>query len=331
VGVFDMMRGGTRQSGGGGGGAMRWIIALVIAGGALISYMGMRQKNPVTGEVQHVALSVDQEKALGLQAAPQMLQQMGARALDPRSHPDARLVADVGMKLVNSTEAGRSPYAGNFNFYLIEDEQINAFALPGGQVFITTTLYNKLQNESQLAGVLGHEIGHVIHRHSAQQMAKGQLGQRLAAAAAVGSNDGRVAAASQMAAQMLQLKYGRGDETQSDDTGIRYMASAGYDPRGMLEVMKVLKAAAGGSRQPEFLSSHPLPEHRLEDIAQAIRQNFSEQQLAQLTTGQPLHGAAGTPRLAGDRQPAGDGWRTPSSSGGRNPQAPARSPNSERW
>ena len=192
----------------GDGGKLRWVIAIVIAAVALFSFWGSRQRNPVTGEMQHVAMTVDQEKALGLQAAPQMLQQMQARVLDPRSDPRAALVAEVGRRLVESSEAGRSPYVGNFNFHLIEDDQANAFALPGGQIFITTPLYEAMENEAQLAGVLGHEIGHVIHRHSSEHMAKGKLGQMLATAAGVGADDMRVAMGAQMANQMLQLKYG---------------------------------------------------------------------------------------------------------------------------
>src|SRR5438874_8050187 len=164
-----------RYGSSGRGGGLRWIIALVIAAIGIISYMTHTQVNPVTGEKQHIAMTVDQEKSLGIQAAPKMADQMGG-ALDPRKDPDARVVAEVGSRLVKQTEAGTSPYAGNFNFYLLNDPNtINAFALPGGQVFITRGLYSKLQDESQLAGVLGHETGHVIHRHSAQQMAKGQL------------------------------------------------------------------------------------------------------------------------------------------------------------
>jgi predicted Zn-dependent protease len=285
--------GGGYNSGGGRGFNPRWIIAAVIAIIGLVSYVGSRQKNPVTGEVQHVAMSVEQERALGLQAAPQMAQQMGG-AVDPKRDPDAQLVADVGNKIVRASEAGRSPYADNFHFFLLDDRNtVNAFALPGGQIFITRALFDRLENEAQLAGVLGHEIGHVIHRHSAQQMAKGQLGQMLSTAAGVGSNDSRVAIGAQMANQMVQLKYGRGDESQSDSTGVDYMAAAGYDPREMLGVMQILKQASGGGRQPEFLSSHPLPETRLHELDAIVKQRFKPEDLQRLTKGQPLHGGGG--------------------------------------
>jgi beta-barrel assembly-enhancing protease len=287
-----------------GGFPMRIVIAVVIAGIGLVTYFTRTQVNPVTGEKQRVAMSVDQEKALGLEAAPKMAAQMGG-VLDPRQDPDARVVAEVGHKLVNSTEASKSPYVGNFNFYLLDDPKtINAFALPGGQIFITRALYSRLQDESQLAGVLGHEVGHVIHRHSAQQMAKGQLGQMLVVATGVGASDERghgqmAAAAAAMANQMMQLKYGRGDESQSDSYGLKLMAQAGYDPRGMLAVMTVLKEAGGGRKQPEFLLSHPLPENRLEDIKRNIAQKYPNGVPETLTRGRELGGGA---RLVEDRR-----------------------------
>ena len=298
---------GRGGRGGGGGFNARWIIGLVIAGVGLISYLASMQINPVTGEKQRVALTVDQEKALGLQSAPQMIQQMGARPLDPRRDARAALVQEVGAKLVQASKAAGSPYAENFSFTLLDDEMVNAFALPGGPIFITTALFDQLENEAQLAGVLGHEIGHVIHRHSAEHMAKQKFGQTVVGGVAVGASGedggGQMAAvAASMANQMLQLRYGRNDETESDKTGIDYMVSAGYDPRGMLGVMEVLKNASKGRGGPEWMQSHPLPENRLKEIAQIIEQNYSREQLARLTEGRPISGGDGGARLAGERQ-----------------------------
>src|SRR5947199_356069 len=123
------------------------------------------------------------------------------------------LVSEVGRRIVERSDAARSPYVDNFHFHLLNDPRtINAFALPGGQVFITRGLFDRLKNEAQLAGVLGHEIGHVIERHSAQQMATGQLGQLLTTAVGVGASGGQdrgrtAAMAAAMANQMLTLKY----------------------------------------------------------------------------------------------------------------------------
>lgn len=274
---------------------IRWIIALIIGAIGMISYMTRTEINPVTGEKQHIALTVDDEKALGLQAAPGMADQMGG-AIDPDRDPGARLVAEVGSRLVRQSNASRSPYVGNFNFYLLNDpDTINAFALPGGQIFITRALFEKLDTEAQLAGVLGHEIGHVINRHAAEHMATGQLGQMLTAAVGVAASDeqgrGRTAQmAAAMVNQMMQLKYGRADESESDQYGLKALASAGYDPTGMLQVMRVLKEASQGHRQPEILASHPLPETRLKEIEAQIQAEYPNGIPENLTQGRSLRG-----------------------------------------
>jgi beta-barrel assembly-enhancing protease len=271
----------------------RLIGALVIALIGLVIYMGQTQVNPVTGEKQHVAMSVDQEMALGLQAAPQMASKMGGDVA-PGEDPRAALVEEVGRRLVHNSDASKSPYVENFHFHLLRDPRtINAFALPGGQVFITAGLFDRLENEAQLAGVLGHEIGHVIARHSAQQMAKGQLGQILTVAVGVGAADdrGRGRNAQLVAAmvnQMSQLRFSREDESQADHYGLKYMAQAGYDPGAMLDVMKILKQASGGQHPPEILATHPLPETRLEQIQAEIRRDYPEGIPSNLTKGRTL-------------------------------------------
>jgi predicted Zn-dependent protease len=252
------------------------ILALVVAGIALFGYFSRTQVNPVTGEKQHIALSVDQEKALGLEAAPQMAAQMGGEASP--SDPDARRVGEVGRRIVERSNAGRSPYADTFRFHLLNDpETVNAFALPGGQVFITEGLLRRLKTEAQLAGVLGHETGHVVHRHAAEQLAKGQLGQLLGAAAGVAADDGsgrgvNTQAIAAMVNQMVQLRYSRQDESEADRYGVDAMAAAGYDPRAMLEVLEILKEASTGPRPPEILSSHPLPETRIRELQDYLKQ-----------------------------------------------------------
>jgi predicted Zn-dependent protease len=271
---------------------VRYGIGILIALFGVVMYMMRTQVNPVTGQKQHIAISVDQEKALGLEAAPKMAHEMGG-ALDPKSDPRAKVVAEVGAELVRRSDASRSPYVGNFHFFLLNDPKtINAFALPGGQIFITKALYEKLKTEGELAAVLGHEIGHVINRHSAQQMAKGQLGQVLTAAVGVGASGddrGRQATmAAMMANQMMQLRYGREDESEADHYGLKYMAEAGYDPTSMLEVMRILKEAGGGGRQPEILSTHPLPETRIQEIRDTLAHDYPNGIPSTLSKGRPL-------------------------------------------
>lgn len=291
--IFGPAGYGRRRSGSHRG---RWIVALVIALVGIIGYFAKEKvTNPETGESYRRAMGVDEQKALGLQAARQMIPQMGGE-VDPSRDRDAALVDEVGARLVRETGAAKTDFADNFNFYLVDDPNtINAFALPGGQVSITRGLMNRLENEAQLAGVLGHEIGHVIAEHSAQQMAKGQLGQMIATAVGVGASGedgaGRYAGvAAMMANQMVQLKYGREDESQSDAIGLKYMVQAGYDPAEMLGVMRILDEASQGGKQPEFLSSHPHPQTRIETIKAFLEQNKDELAKLKLTKGRKLRG-----------------------------------------
>ena len=263
----------------------------------VVIYMNQTQVNPVTGEKQHVAMTVDQEKALGLEAAPQMARKMGGD-VDASEDPRAALVDEVGRRIVQNSEAKKSPYVDNFHFHLLRDPKtVNAFALPGGQVFITEGLLDRLENEAQLAGVLGHEIGHVINRHSAQQMAKGQLGQILTVAVGVGASGGddrgrnaQIVAA--MVNQMGQLKFSRSDESEADHYGLKYMAEAGYDPSAMLDVMNILKKAGGGRNPPEILATHPLPDTRLKEIRDQLKKSYPDGIPPTLTKGRTLQASS---------------------------------------
>ena len=263
------------------------VIAIGIALFGVARYFTSTQKNPVTGEAQRVALSPQQEVAMGLQSAPQMAQQMGGAL--PNNDPRSRFARKIGQRVVDTLPA--NPW--KFQFHVLADPKtVNAFALPGGQVFITVALLNRLQNEAQLAGVLGHEVGHVIHRHSAQHIAKGQLGQSLVQAigyGASGQDNGQIAYyAAQVANQMIQLRYGREDELQSDGYGVERMAKAGYDPREMAGVMEILKKAGGGGARPEFTSTHPDPGNRAQQIQDQVAQLFPNGVPTDLTKGVTL-------------------------------------------
>lgn len=267
--MFYQMRPGY---GGRGTGKGRFIMALLLAGFALMSYYGSREVNPITGETQSVALTQGQEIALGLQAAPEMAAQFGG--LDPDPQAQARVDA-IGQRLVQRSAAANTNW--KFEFHLLGDTQtINAFALPGGQVFITRALYDELGSDAQIAGVLGHEIGHVVGRHGAERIAKQQLTQGLTGAAVVASGDYRTGQMAQVIGSLVNMKYGRGDELESDRLGVRFMAEAGYDPRAMLTVMRVLEQSSGPNRQPEFFSTHPNPGNRIAIIEDAIRAQFPQ-------------------------------------------------------
>ena len=246
-----------------GGRALKLFLGVAIVAFGVIRYCGSQEENPYTGRTQAISLSTEEEIAIGLQNAPIMAEQHGGL------YPDQRLqdqVDAVGKKLVDNTIAQETPYT--YEFHLLSDPNtVNAFALPGGQIFITYALYKRLNSEDQLAGILGHEIGHVVGRHSAERIAQSELANTVATGAQVGADAGMLA--SQLG-QTILLKNGRGDELESDDLGVKFMLEAGYDPEALIEVMQILKEAGGDQRVPEFQSSHPDPDNRIEKIRAAI-------------------------------------------------------------
>jgi len=250
----------------------RLAFALIVALGALVSYCTSTSDNPFTGEKQHVALKPEQEIALGYRSAPEMAARMGGLS---RNEKNRALVRAIGERLVSQSVAAKSPY--KFSFHVLGDPRtVNAFALPGGPIFITEGLLRLLRSEAEVAAVLGHEIGHVIGRHASARLAKEQLTQGLVGAVAVGSGDYSTVQISQLVGGMINMKYGRDDELQSDALGIRIIAEAGYDPRAMLGVMEVLAAASRNKRQPEILSTHPAPENRAARVQAEISRRFPE-------------------------------------------------------
>ena len=257
----------------------RLVMALIVAVITVIGYFSKSAFNPITEENQRVAgITPEQEVALGLQAAPEMLQQFGG----PDPNPEATaFVKRVGERLVSRTAAAQSPY--QFEFHLLDDaETINAFALPGGQVAITEGLVRKLDTEGQLAGVLAHEIGHVVARHGAEHIAKQQLTEGLTGAAVLATYDPNnpasrgSAAVAAMIGQLVGMRFGRQDELESDALGVRFTAEAGYDPRSMTRLMEILAESSEGGRPPEFFSTHPNPENRIARIEAAIQKQFPQ-------------------------------------------------------
>jgi predicted Zn-dependent protease len=241
---------------------IRIVIGLVIVAFALIQRWNNQEENPYTGRVQNINMTSEQEIAIGLQSAPEVAQQYGGL------YPDERLqtlVDVIGNRLVQNSIARESPYEYEFHL-LADDETINAFALPGGQIFITYALFKQL-NEAQLAGVLGHEIGHVIGRHSAERIADSNFWKTVSMGASVGADAGTLVGS---IGQNTLLTNGREDELESDDLGVLFMMQSNYQPEEMIGVMRILKAAAGPDRVPEFQSTHPDPDNRIERIQESI-------------------------------------------------------------
>ena len=262
----------SRQGRGGGTGRFKLflILGLGMAAFQAFKFFTNTQLNPVTGEEQRVQWSTAEEVQLGIQSAPQMAQQHGGL------HPDQRAqdyLDRVGQALASTQTAGRSGYP--YDFHLLKDDKVvNAFALPGGQCFITAALFGRLENEDQLAGIIGHEIGHVIERHGAERMAKSGFIQGLIQSVMIGTGgDQSMAQIANVVGNYASMKYGRDQELESDNWGVKLMLEAGYDPEALISVMDILEEASGGNKVPEFQSSHPSPENRREKIREAIKRH----------------------------------------------------------
>lgn len=255
---------------------VRLALGAIFAVFGMFNYFTNVSENPITGETQRVQLSPQQEIVIGRQSAPKMAAQHG------NLYPDRALqdyVDFVGNKVIQSSAAKDAPYP--FEFHLLRDSQtVNAFALPGGQVFITAALMSRLNSEAQLAGVLGHEVGHVVGRHGAEHLAKQQLGSALVNAVGIAASDDprnarQAAILAQAVNQMVNLKYGREDELESDRLGFEFMTQAGYNPLGIIELMEILNSAGGGAGgQPEFFSTHPNPTNRVEQLTAIIEAEY---------------------------------------------------------
>jgi len=223
--------------------------------------------NPATGRNQFLLLSTDQEIALGTEAMPGLTAEYGGESKSPELRA---YVTEVGNKLAAQVEPQYKDLP--WQFTVLESDVINAFALPGGKVFISRGLMDLLSTEAELAGVLGHEVGHVTSQHIDERISQAMVIQGIAigASAATKSSSGWesvIPVVVGLGGQGYLLQFGRNQESESDKQGVKYMTAAGYDPIGMMGVLEVLRDASQGNSTPEFLSTHPHPETRLETVS----------------------------------------------------------------
>jgi predicted Zn-dependent protease len=226
-------------------------------------------RNPATGQRQLAFIGEEQEIAIGRQTAEQVVQSVGL-------YPDEQLqsyVNRIGQRLAAHSERPDLPWS----FQVVDDPSVNAFALPGGFIYITRGLLTHMSSEAELAAVLGHEIGHVTGRHSVEQMSKAQLAQiGLIAGMVLQPELANYGDLAQTGLGLLFLKYSRDDEREADDLGLRYMLQENYDPRQMAEVFDVLARVSETEetrgKLPGWLSTHPAPENRAERIQAGIRE-----------------------------------------------------------
>jgi predicted Zn-dependent protease len=222
--------------------------------------------NPATGERQLIIYSERQEIEMGLAGAQQVEQIYGL--YDDQALQD--YVDGIGQELAAASEKPGLPW----HFKVVDDPIVNAFALPGGQIFMTRGILSYFTSEAEMAAVLGHEIGHVTARHSAEQMSRATVaGLGVGVGAVLSSDIARYQGVLSAGLGLMFLKFGRDDERQSDDLGFRYMSTVGYNPREAADVFTMLgrvTQAAGGSSLPGWLSTHPDPGERVQRINQAL-------------------------------------------------------------
>lgn len=236
------------------------------------------ETNPTTGRSQFNLLSRDQEVQMGSELQPQFVQESGGEITDQVIR---QYVSNLGNQLAAQTEADNPSLP--WTFTVLNSQEINAFALPGGKVFITVGLLKEMTNEAQLAAVLGHEVGHVTARHVSERIGQAGIADIVIQAAAAGvgaATDSSVATevagtAFNYGGQMVVLKFSRDQESESDSLGMRYMTKLGYDPRGALQVQEILQRAmaASGGRGLEIMATHPYPETRIQRIQAELKKS----------------------------------------------------------
>lgn len=223
--------------------------------------------NPVTGKSELALISEQQEIAIGQQAAKETVQSMSL-VDDPALQ---QYVSGIGRKLAAQSERPNLPWS----FNVVDDPTPNAFALPGGPIFVTRGLLTLMNSEAQLASVVGHEIGHVTARHSVNQMSKAQLAQLgLGLGSILVPGGDQLAGIAGQGLGLLFLKYGRDDERQADDLGFRYALHDGYDVREMAKVFDALQresALQGAQKIPDWAASHPAEPERIQNVGKRVQ------------------------------------------------------------
>lgn len=239
---------------------------------ALFFVLASCARNPVTGEREFVLMSERQEIALGRDADQDITRSMGLY----EDEEWQEYVDELGQRMAADSERPDLPWT----FRVLDDPTVNAFALPGGYIYFTRGILAHFSSEAEMAGVLGHEIGHVTARHGVRQVSRAQLAQ-------LGLGVGTVLVPELQAFEdvaalglgLLFLSYGRDAERQADDLGLQYMTGEGYDPREMAATFEMLASASGardGDNIPGFLSTHPDPLDRRDRILQAIEEGDVE-------------------------------------------------------
>src|SRR5467141_5286048 len=246
---------------------MKVVASLLVAGAVSAGCA----RNPATGKHELMLVSESQEIQMGQQADSQVIASIGL-------YPDPALqsyVQSLGTKLATTSERPNLPWT----FRVVDDPAVNAFAIPGGHVYVTRGILAHMTSEAELATVMGHEIGHVTARHTAHAISREEVANLgLAIGSIASSQVAKYAGVASQALSVLFLKFSRDNENQADQLGVRYSSRANYDSRQMVDVMKVLDkiSSQGGGRLPEWLATHPNPGNRIEHINAVIAQTKAD-------------------------------------------------------
>jgi len=238
----------------------RRIFFLPLGLGACAAIVWACAVNPVTGKSELSLVSESQEIEMGRQNAQSVQQSIGY-------YDDAAVqayVAGIGQKMAAASERPQLPW----EFHVVNDAAINAFALPGGFIYVTRGLMTSITNEAELATVVGHEIGHVTNRHTVQQISRAEIAQLgLGIGSVLNSTVAQLSGVFGQGLGVLFLKYGRDAENEADLAGFRYALNQGYDVRQMVNMFQTIQTESqlsGGGRVPEWLSTHPDPGNRIQ-------------------------------------------------------------------
>ncbi len=263
--------------------------ALSLAAAAQTKYVRQEPNGRLEPDTSSVKMSPQDQIKVGRQAAAQVAKQL---PLLPDSSPISQYVAQIGRGLASHAPGYKWP----FEFHVVNQKEINAFALPGGPVFVNLGTIQAADNEAQLAGVMAHEIGHVVMMHSARQAAEtrpyqiaGALGSAILGGIFGGFAIGQLGQLGiQLGAGGVIMKYSRTAETEADLMGSQIMYDSGYDPHAMVAFFDKLKQQ-GGSGTPQFLSDHPDPGNRAETIQKVISRFPQKQYVMDSPTYQQVH------------------------------------------
>lgn len=235
---------------------VRWTLVFV-ALATLAAFVISCATNPATGRREFSLVSASQEEQIGRDGYTGVVEEYGLYD-DPKL---AAYVDSIGQRLAKSSQLPNLAW----KFSLLDDPVVNAFAMPGGYIYVTRGILAHLGSEAQLAGVIGHEIGHVTARHTAKRITQQQLmGLGLGIASAASETFRRYSGPAEQALGLMLLKYGRDDENQADALGITYAAASNWDPRQIPLTYQMLARVGerAGQRLPAFLSTHPEPGDR---------------------------------------------------------------------